>query len=186
MVLLAFIHLLASTPANPLDPPQISAPVVDVVLGVLGLLGAGILVLTFAKLWKDVMNKPAAIAVDIGTHNKDDKSDPGTKRFEVDLTGFVATKTFDEHREELRLRTLGLEKQISDSRHDWRNELQAILDAAKLRDEVAEDWRGEMSDDVKKTALKLAGVETQSNLILALVTNLDAKVDRNNESRRRE
>lgn len=178
MVLPSFAYLLATASGNTVDVPEISPPVWTVILGVGSLLGAGILVLTFAKLWMDVLGKRTA-TVNIQAHSDSDPHESPTPKVGViDVTGFVATKDFDAHKEETRLRAVGLEKQISDSRHEWRNELNKVLQAATVRDETADEWRRQISDDVKGSSLKLAAVEKQADMIQATQTNMDAKLDR--------
>ena len=166
---------------NPLDPPEISTPVKIVALGMLGLLGAGIAILTFAKLWMDVMGKRSSATVSIQAHSESDSKDKESssgKGPTIDISGFVAAKDFDAHKEEARLRAVGLEKQISESRHDWQRELQAVLTAAEDRDEASSEWRRTIGTDVKSTALKLAAVEKQADMIQATQQNMDQKLDR--------
>ena len=124
------------------------------------------------------MGKRAAMTVDIKAHTESDPKEPAATKAVLDVTGFVATKEFEAHKEEVRLRAVGLEKQISESRHDWARELQAVLHAATVRDEVADEWRGEISQDVKQTGLKLAGVQKQADMIQASQDNMNNKLDR--------
>ena len=167
--------------ANPLDPPEISNPVKIVALGVFGFMLLGITVLTFAKLWMDVLGKRHSATVSIQAHSDSDgkeKDNVPAKGATIDISGFVAAREFELHKEEVHRRAVGLEKQISESRHDWQRELQSILALATDRDESATEWRNEISGDMKTTGQKLAAVKQQADIIQATQTNMDAKIDR--------
>ena len=176
--------ILAQNTGVPLPTPVLnnglSAPVVTVVVGIIGLLVIAALILTVLNLWKVNFGRKPTIEVDL--QGKADSKD--VSALKVDIKGFVTTKEFDAIKEEHRLRTLGLEKQISDSRHAWREEFGAWQTHARERDEDRAERLKRVEQQMTNNGQSIAAVSKQADLILAQLHNLDAKVDRNNESRR--
>lgn len=182
-MLVRAIFLLAATgsaaPVTGPDLPGLSWVTIVWIAGLLGFVGLAILVLHLVQLVRSVFGRKPALDVTLGA--KADRGD--LDRLEVDIKGFVRTQDMDVMREEHRLRWVGLQAEISESRHAWREEFNAWQLAAKDRDEERSGRLSRLEERMVAAGQSLAAVAKQADLILASLHNLDAKVDRNNERR---
>lgn len=175
--------ILAQTPGVPLPTPVVNGglhpAMVTVVVGLVCLLVLVVLVLTVLKLWKENFGRTPPIDVTLGA--KAEKGDVDTLK--VDIKGLAMSKDLDAIREENRLRCVGLEAQISDSRHQWREEFNAWLLGAKDRDEERAKRLQHLEQQAVAAGQSLAKLDERSVGISSQLTNLNSKLDRLVESR---
>ena len=166
-----YLHTLLAF--NP-DPAALDPQVVAVLAGLLGLLTILVLVLNAITSWQRVFGRRQPIDVDL-----QGKADRGAlEKLEVDLKGVASMRDLERHQEETRARARGLEEQISSLRHELRQECHALKTSAELREARNEDAFRDLHTQMTQNSACLSAVQKQSDMILASLTNLGAKVDR--------
>lgn len=156
------------------SPVAFDPPTVTVLAGLLGLLTIAVLLLNAIISWQRVFGRKPPIEIDLQA-----KADRGAlEKLEIDLKGFARSRDLERHQEETRVRARGLEEQISGLRHELRDECQEIKSAAEAREAKNEDAFRDLHAQMTHNAARLAAVQKQSDMILASLTNLGAKVDR--------
>ena len=163
-------QIIATEPGAPMDTPPFSASALYVAGGLIGLILVATMVLHFIDMWQKVVTRRGAARTDEVT--------PPVQRYEVDLSGMVASKDFDQHKKEAETRARGLEEQISGIRHEWREKIQPLLTRIEDQDEAAQEWRLTIGRRVEDTAMKLAATEREMTIIARTQTNMDSKIDR--------
>jgi hypothetical protein len=154
--------------------PELTPELITVVAGLLGLLTILVLVLNAVSLWQRVFGRRPPIEVDLQA-----KADRGTvEKLEVDIKGFASTRDLERYQEETRVRARGLEEQISGLRHELRDECQSLKSGAELRDAENKDAFRDLHNHMSQNNGRMSAVQKQADMILASLTNLDAKVDR--------
>lgn len=159
----------------PLFTPEVST----VCVGLLGLLTVAVLILNAVSSWRRVFGRNPPIEIDL--QSKANLHD--VNRLEVDIKGFASTKDLEHYQEETRVRSRGLEEQISGLRHELRNECHALKTEADMRAAKNEDAFKDLNSQLRANASGMAGVQKQADMILAHLTNVSAKVDRIAERR---
>lgn len=156
------------------DAIALDPQTVTVLGGLLGLLTVLVLVLNAVTSWRRVFGRKQPFEIDLQA-----KADRGAlEKLEIDLKGFASSRDLERHQEETRLRARGLEEQISALRHELRNECQSLKSAAESREVKNEDSFRDLHTQMTQNSARLSAVQKQSDMILASLTNLSAKVDR--------
>ena len=145
------------------------------VLGVLGFLGAYILVLLAIKVTRETFGKkPPMSSVLREIYGKLEEL---KQNIEKEMKLLVVDKDLDEYKEEQRLRCVGLEKQISDARHSFderaNSDLRRTLETLK---EITD--RGEKRDLLfSGFSRHLAKIEERTETHLRKLDQYDSKFD---------
>ena len=161
----------------PLTQTGLHPALVTTLVGLIGLLIIVILVLTGINQWKQAFGRKPTI--DVSLAGKADKGE--LEKVSLDIQGFALAKDLDGVREEHRLRALGLEKQISESRHQWREEFGAWQNFARERDEERNGRLRHLEQQLALAAQALAKLDERSVGIAGQISNVAQKLDRNIE-----
>lgn len=157
------------------SPTEVLNPqVIYVFGGILGLLGIYVLILNAIAAHKKVFGRTPPFEVEL--NGKADSSH--VDRLEVDIKGFATTKELERYQEETRVRSRGLEEQISGLRHELREECQGLKAAAENREESAAEQFEQIRKQLSETDRLLAKLDERSQNVAGTISNFDRKLDR--------
>lgn len=168
--------ILAATPAPSIGPdlPGFSWVTIFWVAGLIGAMTIAALALHLFQLSRAVFGRKPAIEVELGA--KADRGD--VDKLSVDIKGFATAKELEAHNEEHRLRATGLEKQISDARHEFANQANVLALAARERAASNDQFMKELQAHLTQNDRQIAKLETSIEHNAGAIGNLVQKFDR--------